>query len=86
MLEETGCLHSGLSAGARTGLTAAAKVLSREVAEFNVTNNNLLPEAVEIYIKLADRVPELGTGRLVLIARSMIGARMKTAWTETSAR
>jgi len=37
----------GLSAGARTGLTAAAKVLSREVAEFNVTINNLLPERID---------------------------------------
>ena len=37
----------GLSAGARTGLTAAAKALSREVAEFNVTINNLLPERID---------------------------------------
>lgn len=36
-----------MSAGARTGLTAAAKVLSREVAEFNVTINNLLPERID---------------------------------------
>jgi 3-oxoacyl-[acyl-carrier protein] reductase len=37
----------GLSAGARTGLTAAAKALSREVAQFNVTINNLLPERID---------------------------------------
>ncbi|MGH8913252.1 MAG: SDR family oxidoreductase, partial [Acidimicrobiia bacterium] len=37
----------GLSAGARTGLTAAAKALSREVAAFNVTINNLLPERID---------------------------------------
>jgi len=37
----------GLSAGARTGLTAAAKALSRDVAEFNVTINNLLPERID---------------------------------------
>lgn len=37
----------GLSAGARTGLTAAAKTLSREVAKDNVTINNLLPERID---------------------------------------
>jgi 3-oxoacyl-[acyl-carrier protein] reductase len=37
----------GLSAGARTGLTAAAKALSREVAKDNVTINNLLPERID---------------------------------------
>ncbi len=37
----------GLSAGARTGLTAAAKALSRDVAEFNVTINTLLPERID---------------------------------------
>jgi 3-oxoacyl-[acyl-carrier protein] reductase len=37
----------GLSAGARTGLTGAAKALSRDVAEFNVTINNLLPERID---------------------------------------
>ncbi|MGA7272996.1 MAG: SDR family oxidoreductase [Acidimicrobiia bacterium] len=37
----------GLSAGARTGLTAAVKVLSRDVARFNVTINNLLPERID---------------------------------------
>jgi 3-oxoacyl-[acyl-carrier protein] reductase len=37
----------GLSAGARTGLTAAAKALSRDVAAYNVTINNLLPERID---------------------------------------
>lgn len=37
----------GLSAGARTGLTGAVKALSREVARFNVTINNLLPERID---------------------------------------
>jgi 3-oxoacyl-[acyl-carrier protein] reductase len=37
----------GLSAGARAGLTAAVKALSRDVARFNVTINNLLPERID---------------------------------------
>jgi tetratricopeptide (TPR) repeat protein len=37
-------------------------------------NQHLLREAVEIYAQLADRVPEIGTGRLVVIARSLIQA------------
>ena len=37
----------GLSAGARTGLTAACKALSREVAQYNITINNLLPERID---------------------------------------
>ena len=37
----------GLSAGARAGLTAACKALSREVAVDNVTINNLLPERID---------------------------------------
>lgn len=37
----------GLSAGARTGLTGAVKALSREVARYNVTINNLLPERID---------------------------------------
>lgn len=36
--------HMVLSAGARAGLTAAMKGLSIEVAPYNVTINNLLPE------------------------------------------
>lgn len=37
----------GLSAGARAGLTAACKALSRQVAKDNVTINNLLPERID---------------------------------------
>lgn len=37
----------GLSTGARAGLTAACKGLSREVAHANVTINNLLPERID---------------------------------------
>ncbi|MPZ52658.1 MAG: SDR family oxidoreductase [Acidimicrobiia bacterium] len=37
----------GLSAGARAGLTAASKALSRDVAQYNVTINNLLPERID---------------------------------------
>ena len=37
-------LAMGLSAAARTGLTAFCKALSREIAADNVTINNLLPE------------------------------------------
>ncbi len=37
----------GLSAAARTGLTAACKALSREVAGDNVSINNLLPERID---------------------------------------
>lgn len=36
-----------LSAAARTGLTAACKALSRDVAKDNVTINNLLPERID---------------------------------------
>lgn len=36
--------HMALSSGARAGLTAALKGLSLEVAKYNVTINNLLPE------------------------------------------
>lgn len=37
----------GLSAGARAGLTGAAKALSRDVVRDNVTINNLLPERID---------------------------------------
>jgi len=37
----------GLSAGARAGLTAACKALSRDVAKDNGTINNLLPERID---------------------------------------
>jgi len=36
-----------LSAAARTGLTAACKALSKDVAKDNVTINNLLPERID---------------------------------------
>lgn len=36
--------HQAASAGARSGLTAAMKALSLEVARYNITVNNLLPE------------------------------------------
>ena len=39
--------HQALSAGARTGLTAAMKALSIDVARFNVTINNMLPERID---------------------------------------
>ncbi len=39
--------HMVLSSGARAGLTAAMKGLSFEVAPFNVTINNLLPERID---------------------------------------
>jgi 3-oxoacyl-[acyl-carrier protein] reductase len=37
----------GLSCGARTGLTALCKALSRDVAHANVTINNILPERID---------------------------------------
>jgi 3-oxoacyl-[acyl-carrier protein] reductase len=37
----------GLSTGARAGLTALCKALSREVAHANVTINNILPERID---------------------------------------
>jgi 3-oxoacyl-[acyl-carrier protein] reductase len=37
----------GLSTGARAGLTAVSKALSRQVASANVTLNNLLPERID---------------------------------------
>jgi len=37
----------GLSTGARTGLTSVSKALSKDVARFNVTINNLLPERID---------------------------------------
>lgn len=39
--------HMVMSSGARAGLTAAMKGLSLEVAPFNVTINNLLPERID---------------------------------------
>jgi 3-oxoacyl-[acyl-carrier protein] reductase len=37
----------GLSTGARAGLTSISKALSRQVAQANVTINNLLPERID---------------------------------------
>ena len=37
----------GLSTGARAGLTSLCKALSREVAQANVTINNILPERID---------------------------------------
>jgi 3-oxoacyl-[acyl-carrier protein] reductase len=37
----------GLSTGARTGLTSVCKALSRDVAQANVTINNILPERID---------------------------------------
>ncbi len=37
----------GLSTGARAGLTSLCKAISREVAPFNVTINNILPERID---------------------------------------
>lgn len=39
--------HMVMSSGARAGLTAAMKGLSFEVAPFNITVNNLLPERID---------------------------------------
>ena len=53
--------HMVLSAAPRAGLTAAMKAISREVARFNVTINNLLPERIDTYrqhfmaVKTAER-------------------------------
>jgi 3-oxoacyl-[acyl-carrier protein] reductase len=39
--------HQGLSTAARTALTAICKAISRDVAQDNVTINNLLPERID---------------------------------------
>lgn len=39
--------HMLVSSGARAGLTASMKAISLEVASFNVTINNLLPERID---------------------------------------
>ena len=39
--------HMGLSSGARAGLTAVMKGLSRDLAKYNITINNLLPERID---------------------------------------
>ena len=40
-------LIMGLSTSARSGLHGLSKALSREVAQFNITINNLLPERID---------------------------------------
>lgn len=54
-------LQMGLSVGARSGLTAVSKALSREVAKANVTINNLLPERIDTgrQLQMARRQSEL---------------------------
>jgi 3-oxoacyl-[acyl-carrier protein] reductase len=37
----------GLSTSARSGLLGLSKGLSREMAQFNITINNLLPERID---------------------------------------
>jgi 3-oxoacyl-[acyl-carrier protein] reductase len=39
--------HMSVSAGSRAGLTAAMKAISLDVARYNVTINNLLPERID---------------------------------------
>ena len=39
--------HMALSAGPRAGLTAAMKAISLDVARYNVTVNNMLPERID---------------------------------------
>jgi 3-oxoacyl-[acyl-carrier protein] reductase len=39
--------HMSLSAGSRAGLTAAMKAVALDVARYNVTINNLLPERID---------------------------------------
>jgi 3-oxoacyl-[acyl-carrier protein] reductase len=52
--------HMTLSSGARAGLTAAMKGLSFEVAKFNVTINNLLPERFD-----TDRQHQMAKAQMV---------------------
>ena len=53
--------HMALSSGARTGLTAVMKGLSRDFAKHNVTFNNLLPERFDTgrQKQLADRMMKI---------------------------
>lgn len=52
--------HMTLSSGARAGLTAAMKGLSLDVAKFNVTINNLLPERFD-----TDRQHQMAKAQMV---------------------
>ena len=53
--------HMALSAGARTGLTAACKAISRDCVKDNVTINTLLPERVDTHRQayMAERRAEM---------------------------
>ena len=42
----------GLSTSARSGLLGLSKGLSREMAQFNITINNLLPERIDTDLSL----------------------------------
>jgi len=64
--------HMGLSTAARTGLTALSKSLVPEVAQDNVTINNLLPERID-------------TGRQRFMAERMMKAQ-KISLDEARAR
>jgi len=64
--------HMGLSTAARTGLTALSKSLVPEVAQDNVTINNLLPERID-------------TGRQRFMAERMMKAE-KISFEEARAR
>jgi 3-oxoacyl-[acyl-carrier protein] reductase len=52
--------HMTLSSGARAGLTAAMKGLSLDVAKFNITINNLLPERFD-----TDRQHQMAKAQMV---------------------
>ena len=62
--------HQALSSGARSGLTAVMKGMSRDFARHNVTFNNLLPERFD-------------TGRQVQLAERMMKLK---GWTREQAR
>jgi 3-oxoacyl-[acyl-carrier protein] reductase len=62
--------HQALSSGARAGLTAVMKGLSRDVARFNVTINNLLPERFD-----TDRQREMAEAAMRRDGISMEAAR-----------
>ena len=53
--------HQALSSGARAGLTAVMKGMSRDFAKYNITFNNLLPERFDTdrQKQLAERAMKL---------------------------
>jgi len=53
--------HQGLSTAARTALTAVCKAISRDVAQDNVTINNLLPERIDTgrQIQMTERLAKM---------------------------